>query len=280
MPDPRIWGTLCGVKRALLLILSLACHPLRAGEKPAPTDFIRVHRDEKMSQLQTSVTTYKKEGVSVTLFGAVHLADKGYYQDLSRRFITFDRILYEMIGGENAAAIKENPTPSPLATAYKMVGTFLNLADQKTEIDYSAENFIHADLTAAEFKHLQEKREESILSFALAAAENADVAGQPATDELLATLMSGNSDRAKLLLMKSLAAGDEVVGGLADQSVMITDRNAKCLEVLSAEIAKGHQNLGIFYGAAHCPGLEAALLDQGFQKTGQSWIPAWSVPDA
>ena len=169
------------MKSALFLSLTLLCHTVLGEEKKAPTDFIRVQRTEKEALLQPAITTYKNEGVSVTLIGAIHLADKAYYQDLTTRFQKFDRLLFEMIGGESLAAPKSDqeeaaPTEHPLARVYAMVGTFLKLADQKSQIDYTAKNFVHADLTATEFKKLQEEREESILSFALDASENSDTA--------------------------------------------------------------------------------------------------------
>ncbi|MEJ6579288.1 MAG: hypothetical protein QNL33_06995 [Akkermansiaceae bacterium] len=271
------------MKSALFLTLALLCQPLLGEEKKAATDFIRVKRTEKEALLQPAITTYQKDGITVTLIGAIHLADKAYYQDLTTRFQKFDRLLFEMIGGESLAAPKSDqeeaaPTEHPLARVYAMVGTFLKLADQKSQIDYTAKNFVHADLTATEFKKLQEEREESILSFALDASENSDTAKQPSTEALMQALLSGDPNRSKLLLIDALAEGDEAVAGLTGQSVIITDRNAKCLKVLTAEIAKGHKSLGIFYGAAHFPDMEKSLLKLGYKMTQQEWTTAWTVP--
>ena len=49
-------------------------------------DFIRVDEDDSAARLQTAVTRYEKEGESVELIGAVHIADKAYYQTLTTRF--------------------------------------------------------------------------------------------------------------------------------------------------------------------------------------------------
>ena len=271
------------MKSALLLSLVLLCQTVSGKEQKDLTDFIRVQRTEKEALLQPAITTYQKDGVSVTLIGAIHLADKAYYRDLATRFQKFDRLLFEMIGGENLAPPEEDrkeaaPAEHPLARVYAMVGTFLKLADQKSEIDYTAKNFVHADLTAAEFKKLQEERGESILSFALDASKNSDQTRQPSTEALMKALLSGNPNKAKLLLVDALAGGDEAMAGLTGQSVIITDRNAKCLKVLATEIAKGHKSLGIFYGAAHFPDMEKSLLDLGYQKSNQEWISAWTVP--
>lgn len=268
----------------LLVALTL---PAIAKEMPAAeknaTDFIRVERTEKQVLLQPAAATYEKEGVTVTLLGAVHIADKAYYTDLNTRFKTYDRILFEMIGGDKLAEAQKQEAEgkkietSILANTYKMVSSFLKLADQKTEIDYSAKNFVHADLTMAEFKKLQEDRGESILGFALEAAKNGNAANDPSTFSLMTALLTGNSNKAKLLLIDSLAGGDEAMAGLVNPSVIITDRNTKALEVLDAQIKVGHKNLGIFYGAAHFPDMEKSLLQKGYKKTKQEWLTAWSV---
>ena len=247
------------------------------------TDFIRVQRNENHTLLQPAIATYQKNDVHVTLLGAVHIADKAYYTDLNTRFKKYDRVLFEMIGGDKIAEIKKAEAEgqqlknSPVASMQKMASSFLKLTDQKTEIDYTAKNFVHADLTMAEFEKLQEKRGESLLDFALEAAKNADTSDNPSALSLMSALMSGDADKAKLLLIDALAGGDEAMGGLMDPSVIITDRNAKALQVLDAQIKAGHKKLGIFYGAGHFPDMEKSLLKQGYKKTKQEWLTAWSV---
>ena len=70
-------------------------------------DFIRVDEDESAARLQTAVTRFEKDGAAVELIGAVHIADKKYYQTLSTRFEGYDAVLFEMIGGEKFAAAKQ-----------------------------------------------------------------------------------------------------------------------------------------------------------------------------
>jgi hypothetical protein len=255
-------------------------------ETKKATDFIRVERGGDNALLQPAATTYEKDGVKVTLLGAVHIADKAYFADLNKRFKSYDRVLFEMIGGDKLGqtqtqeqeGVEKKAELSALGNAYKMISTFLKLTDQKTEIDYTAKNFVHADLTIEEFQELQEERGESILGFAMKAAQNSDTKNQPSTIALMQALMSDNTNKAKLLFIDALAGGDEAMAGLMQQSVIITDRNAKALQILDVEIKKGHKNLGVFYGAAHFPDIEKSLLKQGYKKTRQEWITAWSVP--
>ena len=269
--------------RIFLIISTAMAVILSAKEPQTATDFIRVERTAEKVLLQPALARYEKEDVKVSLIGAVHIADKSYYTDLNKRFESYDRVLFEMIGGDQLEKVRKQEAEgkkaeeSPLGKVYQMVSTFLALSDQKTEIDYAAKNFVHADLTMEEYQALQEERGESLLGFAMKAAENTNMKQQPSTMALMQAVMTGDSKKAKVLLVDALAGGDEAMGGIVAPTVVISDRNAKALEILDAQIAKGHKNLGIFYGAAHFPDLEKSLLEKGFKKTKQEWLTAWTV---
>lgn len=269
--------------RLLAIFFATLTCLISAGEPQTATDFIRVERSEEKVLLQPALATYEKDGVKVSLIGAVHIADKTYYTDLNKRFKNYDRVLFEMIGGDQLEKIHEQEAEggkadeSPLGKVYQMVSTFLALADQKTEIDYSAENFVHADLTMEEYQSLQEEREESLLGFAMEAAETSGIKNQPSTMALMQAVMTGDSKKAKLLLIDTLARGDEAMGGLTKPTVVINDRNAKALQILDSQIAKGDKNLGIFYGAAHFPAMEKTLLAKGYKKSKHEWLNAWTI---
>ena len=265
-------------------------------------NFIRVEEDAAAARLQTAVTRYQKDGATVDLIGAIHIADKAYYAKLSARFRTYDALLFEMIGGEKlgggktegAKAAPAAPPPEPpnspappkkerdlsgLRKLYAMVATSLNLTGQSEAIDYTANNFVHADLTIREFNRLQNDRHESLLGFFLKAARQTP---QPAKDsdsvKLLHALFSGNPNLLKLEIVHTLGQGDDPIAALAGDSVIINDRNQRCLEVMNRELAAGRKNLGIFYGAAHFPDMEKRLLEQGFTRVKQDWLTAWLIP--
>jgi hypothetical protein len=252
-------------------------------------NFIRVDEDDDAARLQTAVTRYEKDGASVELIGAIHIADKAYYEKLGERFKTYDALLFEMIGGEK---FEQGPAPaaepaaegkeqnlSGLHKVYGMVAKFLNLAGQLDSIDYTADNFVHADLTLDEFAAMQKERGESLLGFALKAGKNApEAAKQPDPAKLLSAMLSGKSNLVKLEIVHTLGQGDDQIGAFAGESVIISDRNQRCLEVMNREIAAGHKNLGVFYGAAHFPDMEKRLLEQGFKRVKQEWLTAWDIP--
>lgn len=278
-----------------LAFLSALVTPLLAEEAPADapkvTDFIRVDEDDAAARLQTSVTRFEKDGASVELIGAIHIADKAYYDDLNKRFDGYDALLFEMIGGENKGALakpeaeeEEEGEPQNLDALhqiYGMVSRLLGLTGQMTEIDYSKEHFVHADLSMKEFQDLQNERGESLLGFALDAAKQAEADGaakQPDLTKLVAAMMSGNSNAVKLEIVHTLGDGDDQIAAFAGESVIISDRNAKCVKVLGEQVAAGKKKLGIFYGAAHFPDMEKRLLEAGWKRARQEWITAWDIP--
>lgn len=275
----------------LLGVLAAALASATAQDAPAPeqaaTDFIRIDEDEEAARLQTAVTRYEKGDVTVDLIGAVHVADKGYYEKLNERFKQYDSLLFELIGGERLVdgKIPENGEDADLQMKFvrrmtEGMARYLQLAGQMQEIDYSPDNFVHADLTVEQFTRKQEEKGESILGFALAAAQQAENKGvdQPDMAKLLAALLAGNSNGIKLEMIKTLGKGDDQIAALAGNNVIIADRNDACLAVLGNQIEAGKRNLGIFYGAAHFPAMERDLIEMGFKQTDQHWMTAWDVP--
>lgn len=273
--------------KTLLSALAAVCFALPAlAEAPKPTDFIRVDEDAKAARLQTAVTRYEKDGVTVDLIGAVHIADAAYYQGLTKRFEGYQAVLYEMIGGENAnlpkdagekEAEKKQKDLSGLHQLYTMVARFLALTGQMGSIDYTKGNFVHADVTMEEFQRLQTERGESIIGFAEKAQKEGG-ANQPDPQKLMQAMLSGNSNKMKLEIIHTLGGGDDQIKMFAGESAIIGDRNAKCLEVFDAQVGKGRKKLAIFYGAAHFPDMEKRLLEKGYKMTKQEWATAWNVP--
>jgi hypothetical protein len=248
-------------------------------------EFIRVDEDATAARLQTAVTRYEKGDESVELIGAVHIADKAYYQALTTRFAGYDALLFEMIGGENFAN-HQQPAAEPgannlsgLHKIYAMVAGFLSLTGQTENIDYTTQNFVHADLTQAEFTQMQTDRNESLIGFAMKAGKpDPDAPNQPDPAKLLRAMLSGSSNGVKLEIVHTLGRGDDQIAAFAGESVIITDRNQRCVDVIQKQLAAGHQHLGVFYGAAHFPDLEKRLLALGFKRTHQEWLTAWDIP--
>ncbi len=276
---------------ALLLLLSAVgrCNdPIPAAQEPK-IEYIRVTEDDEIARLQTSTATLEKNGVRVDLIGAIHIADRAYYETLNKTFTEYDSLLFEMVGGDKIAASEkpieseteeEKNSLSGLRDVYAMVAKFLGLSGQAEVINYQATNFVHADLSMAEFTEKQKQRKESLLGLALKAGTEPASAKvkQPDATRLMAAMLMGNSNMMKMELIHTLGQGDDQISMFAGETVIVTDRNAKCLEVLDSEIAKGRKKLGVFYGSAHFPDMEKTLLSRGWQRTGEVWLTAWEVP--
>lgn len=298
---------------ALFLPFALRAEPPAVAPAPAPVpaaaageqkkekekeQFIRVQEtDGKPVALQTAVVRLTKGDATLELVGAIHIADKKYYEGLNKRFEGYDALLWEGIGGdEPPAAAPEKPADEEIAgpaaekkksgrlnglhKAYESAAKFLDLAYQMGEIDYARPNFVHADLSMKQFTDLQEQRGESLFTFMLKAglhAEATDPAKEPSTLKLLTSLITGDKTGLKRELVHSLGAGDDQVAALAGDSVIITDRNVKCLEVLAREVGAGRKKLGIFYGAAHFPDMVKRLAESGWTAVGTEWVTAWDL---
>ena len=100
-----------------------------------------MHETEDATLLQTAVTRYEKDGVTVDLIGAIHIADKAYYDKLNKLFTSYDSLLFEMVGGEGMNHGKVPPKPKKkdvqlgfLRKMYKVMANRLDLIGQKEGI--------------------------------------------------------------------------------------------------------------------------------------------------
>lgn len=108
----------------MLAAYTLAAWPALADvtvpRKVNEGEFVRFVEDTSGARLQTANATYRNaDGVTVTLIGAVHVADSAYYDELNDLFKSFDTVLYEMVGGpiekreERMKATTEPHVPVP-----------------------------------------------------------------------------------------------------------------------------------------------------------------------
>jgi hypothetical protein len=281
---------------AVLALLALcAAH---ASLRADPAKFIRfVDDNEGGGKLETSVVSYKNEkGDVVDLIGAVHIGDKPYFAELSRRFDGYEAVLYELVkpadddnAAANAAAGTRKKDPG---VALRMVGGMqkfmkdvLKLSFQLEQIDYKRKNFVHADLTLEEFQRLQGERGEGFMQMFIAAMLNPPegkvLEDQPTLPELLQAMGAPDRDRRlKMIFARQLQHADALTQQLEgpDGSVILTERNKKAIATLDSELAAGRKHVAIFYGAAHLDGMEGMLAERGFKQVGDpQWITAWDM---
>lgn len=286
----------------LLLITAAAAEEKKPGE---PTEFIRFVEDATGARLQTGIATYRnKAGVTVDLIGAIHVADKAYYEKLNERFKGYDALLYEMVGGpiEKREKRKNDPATSTVEKAeeqaetaaaqklswlhslYDRMQSSLELESQMAIVDYHLPNFVHADMTVVQFTGLQKERSESFLSLwwkAVQSQVDQPQTSQPGLIKILEILCRKDSaTELKRLVGRSFDEMESIMTGMetGDGTVIVTERNKVALAVLEKQIAAGKKQLGIFYGAAHLPDMEKRLLEMGFILQKSEWFTAWDLP--
>ncbi|MEZ6125459.1 MAG: hypothetical protein R3C49_20115 [Planctomycetaceae bacterium] len=276
-------------------------------------EYVRIRRSEKRTAqaLETSIVrlgeSRKYPGATVDLIGAIHLGENQYYETLNRQFRQYDVLLFEAVMPERAVRMGLRPgggkgskrildpdqqwseakvglqAVSVLQLGMKDV---LGLDFQLSAVDYTVDNFVHADMTQEEFESCMARRGETftgILAQEMVKATLEQQKHNPVAQQLDVVLSLLASDR--IYRLRRLAAVEltkanagTAFGGVDGTSTIITERNRRALEVLKEQLQKNVRNIGIFYGAGHFPDMEKRMVeDFGFRRVGESWLTAWHL---
>src|SRR5262245_21402351 len=182
-------------RNLLALLTAIACllgRALAADDlAPAKPDaeepkFVRAKRDNDRLPLamETAVVRYSsaaRPGVELDLIGAVHIADQSYYDDLNKLFEKYDVVLYELVapegtripkGGRTGGGSFQRPFPPPdtkevIGGMQHGMSSILELSHQLNCVDYTKQNFVHADMSPDEFSKAMEDRGESFFQMFL-----------------------------------------------------------------------------------------------------------------
>jgi len=258
---------------------------------------IRCQRDAKaqLTTMQTAITRFKHptQGYSVDLIAAVHVAPRAYYGLLNKAFRQYDAVLYELI----ADASEGRPIPergggnadNPLSWVQHGLSDALGLEFQLDHVDYTPNNFVHADISPQEFQRSMTRRKESFMQVLMRSMQHGSLDNPEAERELeqvsfLNLLGKGPTQKDRVHLRRSMAlmfAHPEVLTDLMEGpggSTLVSVRNQRALKVLRQQLGNGKRKVAIFYGAAHMADMEKRLVDKfGVIFSGQSWLPAWDL---
>lgn len=266
-----------------------------AAKKPKDeTRFVRVDRQgDTPRALQTAVAKYEIQsgpykGVKVDLVGAVHIGSKEYYQELNKRFKKYDAVLYELVADEssNKPDARQSAGLNPLAGLQTGMKEALQLSYQLIDVDYSPKNFIHADMSPAEFMADMEERKDGFIgTFArllgAGIAEQSTRRGQRQQAEMMSAMLSKDPIKMRRVLAEQFDSMNSQMAGFADKdgkSTILTERNRKAFEVLSQELENGKKNIAVFYGAAHLPDMHQRLInDHQATMLSIEWVDAWPL---
>ena len=245
-------------------------------------------------RLETADVVFVNDaGAVVRLVSAVHIGEGAYFKGLADSFKERDCVLYELVKSKDAAV----PVPGVEREASNAIGQLqvflkdtLNLEFQLDQIDYSAPNFVHADLDAETFTKMQEERGETFAQLMLQQLMKAMTTPPPAAmdpaaaDEALEDLvrMFTRPDmerQVKLFVAKQLGQMEEHALGLdgPNGSVIVTERNKAAMKVLENVLKDGKRDVAIFYGAAHMPDFAERLTVMGFKPVATEWRMAWDL---
>jgi hypothetical protein len=295
----RLGPTLCLIVLFLLYACTLSG---QTGEKSQvnkdkgdSSRFIRLTRDEKKQPLalEAAIVRYVpkdrgKKTPIVDLVTAVHIGEKSFYERLNKEFEGYDAVLYELITPEGTRIPKGGGSGSGsfISIIQKAMKNVLELEFQLEIIDYTRPNFVHADMSPAQFAESMNKRGETMFSMFLrmmiTAMNQMDAQETAASDaQLLMALFDDNRAMAlKRVMAEQFQSMDGMLSAMEgpEGSTLVSDRDKVAIDVLRKQIGEGKKKLAIFYGGGHMPDFDKRLRDQfGLVPGNTRWLVAWNL---
>lgn len=267
----------------LPLIVVLGLGGLAEAQTQTPQRHIRYvqGQTERDAELQIEVSTFKNaDGVEVTLYGVVHIADSTYFQQVQKDLAKFDTVLYEGV----KQGTKPNKETKGLNSIQHLMATVLGFQFQKDGIDYKQKNFVHADI---DIDTLQKNMKGQSLNpmdryFSPETMEKLAPLAKVAK-ELLKVYMDSKpelQDQLRMQMAKSLS-GSDIEKQLPPQmkKAIIDDRNQIVMDVFDKQrkLFPKKKKICIFYGAGHNPDFIRRFTKRGYTQTKTRWMTAWKM---
>jgi len=272
---------------AIILLVLFAQQAIAQNQEPPEQNFIRVTRDRAKTpiSLDTAIVRYEKgtdkEKVTIDLIGAVHVGDRSYYANLNRIFKNYNSLCYELV-----AAKGQRPQPSRGGLhPHDLMGMFLELEAQVAAINYTADNFVHADMSPKEIAAKMDERGDNVMTLVLSGLADmirAQNLAAKKSGEAPPQIDIGFEDLFNPIKLKRSMVGsfegniEKALGPTAGQYLII-DRNKAAMKVVDLQIQLGLKKIGVFYGAGHMQDFHEQLYKRGFKLTTVSWEKAWDL---
>jgi hypothetical protein len=294
---PIACGSALAQRRGLSRAATNADTASAADTKNIGQDWVRMQYDSQGEPLgmQTAIVRYMSakpgaKSVSVDLIGAVHIGDAAYYRRLNEQFKQYDALLYELVAPEGTVVPLGRGTSNahPIGAIQNLAKDVLELDHQLEYVDYTKPNFIHADMSPAEFQKAMADRHESFLQMyfklmGAAMAEQSKMAAKGESNDLdlfTALFAKDRARRLKIVLAKQLSEMESLMVSFGGEegSAIISERNKKALGVLKTQLAEDKKHIGIFYGAGHLSDMDKHLrADFHLQPVSITWLTAWNL---
>jgi hypothetical protein len=244
-------------------------------------DYIRLVEDRRTGtqQLQTAVESFTRNGVTVDLYGVVHMADQSYYQTIQRDLNQYDTVLYEGI----RQGSQPNRETQTLNLVQSGMSRLLGLQFQKDGISYIGSNMVHADIDATTLERNLDGQQLSPLQ-GLFSPEQIESLKPIFTmlGSLLDEYFRQNPEiqgQLKLQFAQQISQTD-ISAQLPPQmkKAIIDDRNLIVMNELAVQLRdRTKRRIAIFYGAGHNPDFAQRLLAQGWTRGTKTWRTAWNI---
>ena len=274
------------------------------GEKNVESKWVRVRTENGAPvAFETSVARFTGQYVGddgtsrdvvVDLIGAIHIADREYYETLNERFKEYDVVVFELVSDSDEVPSKEeienenreiSLNPLNIIPLFQQVSAkALNLTYQMNGIDYGAPNLRRGDCGTLELI-AQTIANGDVVNFFISSYVSSALDMEAGVGEGIALALVCSSNKrlaARRLFARELEASEKedlAKEELGRENAIIHFRNRKAIDVARRELDAGRERVGIFFGAGHMPHL-AKLLETEFGLTSSGdvdWISAWDL---
>lgn len=239
---------------------------------------------EQDGALQIAVESWTTpDGVTVDLYGVVHMADEGYYAAIQKDLDRYDSVLYE--------GIKKGDTPNKETKALNLVQSgmagLLGLQFQKDGISYVGTNMVHADIDASTLERSLDGEKLSPLGGYVTPEQLEKL--EPFIDAI--KTFGGRfyeeftrqnpqfQDGLKLKFARQMAETDiEAQLSPKMRKAIIIDRNQIVMDALDVRLkTTGDKRISIFYGAGHNADFAKRFTARGYKRGKKRWMSAWTI---
>ena len=301
-PLKLVW--IIGFLIALASIAPVSAQPpvkAKQDDKKSTTGkYLRIKRENQQPvSLETAIVRFVpasgKSDLVVDLVAAVHVGDRSYYETLNLRFEDYDVVLYELVASPGIRIPKGGcKSDNPLAMIQQGMKVVFGFDSQTELIDYTRDNFVHADLSFEQMgQAIRERGDDGLTVFLSVAADlirqqnlqemkrrQAPPKAEEEIDVFSLLLDSNASVKLKRVLAEQFESMESLAGGLGGtlNTILVTDRNKAAMKVFQKELTQGKKKIAIFYGAAHMPDFEKRLQeDFGMKRQSERWLTAWDL---
>jgi hypothetical protein len=266
---------------------------------PAPASDLPKSDDQKPADAAPAPEPFTPPAdLVVDLFGAVHIGEASYYEQINRDFKDYEVVLYELVAPPGTRIPRGGAQSAhPVAMMQGGMKSMLGLESQTELVDYQADNLVHADMSPEQLEASMAERGDGFIAlfFRMMGQSIAQQSREQVlrasgvklpkrasqTDMLAALLNPGrNSGGLKQMLAEQFENMEATMLALEGPkgSSLISERNKVALAGLREQVKLGKRRIAIFYGAGHLPDLERRLLTEyGLKRDSERWLLAWDL---